>query len=85
MQTIQLPISLHDAAQKGITSLRYVGKDKFIDHIDIDIIEKAVGPWVNVYLKDNASPSKELLIEYLGKKSESYFDDKCFVPYEMTK
>lgn len=79
------PLSFHDAARRGITRLKPVSEFySTIDHVEIDLIHGAVGPWVRVYTQTivagHFDESEELLIDMLPNK-ESYFDDKCFVPY----
>ncbi len=80
------PISLHEAARRGIMRLKPISEHyNYISYIEIDLINGAVGPWVRAYYinpHDNQPDEKHdtLLIDLLQNK-ESYFDDKCFIPY----
>lgn len=77
------PISINEAARRGIDKLKQPQWANLEDYLKIDIIDGMAGPWGHFYsplnkMTNGKNPIDILLFELLPKGR----DDACFIPAE---
>lgn len=70
-------ISIREAAAQGIERLR----EPQMDHLKIDIVDGAPGPWVHLYCPTNKSLHGRDPVDIFALGQAMRLEEKCYLPY----